>query len=302
MNCKISSSICGIDFKNPVIAASGTFGFGREYSKVYDLSLLGGISTKGTTLYPKKGNIGCRSAETPSGMMNSVGLENPGIKAFVEEEVPFLKEQGTVIIANIGGGSISEYVDAVSIASSTEGIDMIELNISCPNVSQGGMAFGIEACTAREVVLEVRKVCKKPLIVKLSPNARDISLVARAVEEVGADAVSLVNTFSAMKIDIHRRRSIFNNLYAGLSGPAIRPIAIRMVNEVSKSVKIPVIGIGGICSGEDAIEFIMAGASLVQVGTANFMDIRACVKVIEGIKAFVEAENIKDLTEIRGII
>ncbi len=302
MTCNLMSTVCGVNFKNPVIAASGTFGFGHEFSEVYDLSLLGGIATKGTTLNPKTGNPGCRAAETPSGMMNSVGLENPGVRAFIDKELPFLRTQDTVILANIGGGTIAEYTEAVAIASEASGVHMIELNISCPNVAHGGMAFGIEECAAKEVVSEVRKVCKLPLAVKLSPNAHNLVRVAQSVEEAGADAISLVNTFSAMKIDIYKRKSVFRNLYAGLSGPAIKPIALRMVNEVYKAVKIPIIGLGGIRTGEDAIEFIMAGASLVQVGTANFMDVRACLNVTDGIKAFLNNQNIKDLSEIRGII
>ena len=291
-----------VRFKNPVIAASGTFGFGHEFSKEYDLSLLGGISTKGTTLEAKSGNKGQRSCETPSGIMNSVGLENPGMEFVLKEEVPFLQKFDTVVLANVGGNNIDSYVKDADMADKCEGVHAIELNISCPNVAHGGMAFGIEEGPARDVVNEVRKVVKKPLIVKLSPNAHNLVKVALAVEEAGADAVSLVNTFSAMKIDIKRRKSVFNNLYAGLSGPAIRPIALRMVNEVYKTVTVPVIGLGGIVSGEDAIEFIMAGASLVQVGTANFMNPLACINVIQGIEKFMESEGIKDLSEIRGVV
>lgn len=298
----LSFDFNGVNFKNPVIAASGTFGFGKEYAKEYDLNLLGGISTKGTTLKPKSGNIGVRCMETPSGMMNSVGLENPGMDSFIKDELPFLAGLDTAILANIGGNDIDDYVTAVAMVDKAQGVDVIELNISCPNVAHGGMAFGMEPACAKEVVKEVRAVTSLPLMVKLSPNAHNLVAVVVAVEEAGADAVSLVNTFSAMKIDIRKRQSAFKNLYAGLSGPAIRPIAVRMVNEVYKAVSIPVCGLGGIVNGEDAIEFIMAGASLVQVGTANFMRPDACIKVIDGISSFMKKEGIKDLSEIRGVV
>lgn len=299
---KYSFDLKGVHFKNPVIAASGTFGFGREYAKEYDISKLGGISTKGTTLEPRKGNIGCRAVETPSGMMNSVGLENPGIKAVVEHELPFLEQFDTVVLANIGGASIDDYVKACSMADASSAVDMIELNISCPNVVHGGMALGMKPELASEAVKEVKSAITKPLMVKLSPNAFDLVAVAVAVQNAGADSVSLVNTFSAMKIDIHKRKSAFTNLYAGLSGPAIRPIAVRMVNQVSKALDIPVCGMGGIMTAEDALEFIMAGASLVQVGTANFVKDKACLGIISGIEDFMQKEGINDLSEIKGVI
>lgn len=297
----ISVNICGVNFKNPIIAASGTFGFGEEYSQLFDVSKLGGICTKGLTINKKEGNDGIRIYETPSGIMNSVGLQNPGLENFIKEKLPEMKKLDTVIIANLGGGNIEDYINGVEKLNDTD-IDMIELNISCPNVKCGGMAFGIKSVVAYEVVSQVKKVCKKPLIVKLSPNAEDIVDMACKCEEAGADCLSLVNTFKAMAIDIKRRKPVFNNVTAGLSGPAIKPIALRMVYEVCKSVDIPVIGIGGICSAEDAIEFIMAGSSAVEIGTANFMKPDITLDIIDGIKKFMEHEGIKDISEIKGII
>lgn len=293
--------ICGVEFKNPVIAASGTFGFGMEYNKLFDVSRLGGICSKGLTLNGKPGNDGIRIFETSSGILNSVGLQNPGIMHFLEFELPKMKKFDTAVIANLGGSTLSDYVDGAELLSNSD-IDMIELNISCPNVKCGGMAFGIKSDTAYEIVSEVRSYCRKPLIVKLSPNAEDIVDMALKCEKAGADALSLVNTFKAMAIDIKNRKAVFNNVTAGLSGPAIKPIAVRMVYEVSNSVDIPVIGIGGIVSWKDAVEFIMAGASLVQVGSANFMNPLACVDIIDGLNDYMTSENIKDIEEIRGII
>lgn len=297
----ISVNICGVNFKNPIIAASGTFGFGEEYSQLFDVSKLGGICTKGLTINKKEGNDGIRIYETPSGIMNSVGLQNPGVENFIKEKLPDMRKLDTVIIANLGGGNIEDYIKGVEKLNDTD-IDMIELNISCPNVKCGGMAFGIKSAVAYEVVSQVKKVCKKPLIVKLSPNAEDIVDMACKCEEAGADCLSLVNTFKAMAIDIKKRKPVFNNVTAGLSGPAIKPIALRMVYEVCKSVDIPVIGIGGICSSEDAIEFIMAGSSAVEVGTANFMKPDITLDIIDGIKKFMDHEGIKDISEIKGII
>ncbi len=291
--------ICGIKFKNPIIAASGTFGFGREYSDFYDVSALGGICTKGLTLNKREGNDGVRVHETRSGMLNSVGLQNPGIDTFVEKELPYMEKMDTVIIANVGGADINEYVKAVEKLNHTS-LHMIELNISCPNVKSGGMAFGIKCETAYDVVKEVKSVCKKPLIVKLSPNAEDIVEMALSCRKAGADAVSLINTVKVMAIDIRKRKPVFNNVFAGLSGPAVKPIALRMVYEVSRALDIPVIGLGGIMTGTDAIEFIMAGASAVQVGTGNFVKPDVCIDIIEEIREFMYKEGIKNLDEIRG--
>lgn len=290
-----------IVFKNPVIMASGTFGFGREYGQIYDIEKLGGISSKGLTLNKKDGNSGCRIHETPSGILNSVGLENPGIQGFIDNELDYFKKLDLIKIVNIGGSTIEDYVKSIEIINS-QSIDIIELNISCPNVREGGMAFGIKDDVAREVIREVRKSTSIPLIIKLSPNAEDIVKMAKVCEEEGANGVSLVNTFKAMAIDINKRKPIFENIYAGLSGPAIKPIALRMVHEVCKNVSIPVIGMGGITSGKDAIEFIMAGATCIQVGTANFINPRIGLQIIDEIYGFMEKENIKSLSEIRGII
>lgn len=294
-------NICGINFKNPVIGASGTFGFGEEYNEFYNVSMLGGICTKGLTLNKKEGNDGTRIFETPSGLMNSIGLQNPGIDEFINNVLPNMRRFDTVIIANLGGGSLEDYIQGAEKLSKTS-IDMIELNISCPNVKNGGMAFGIKSEVAFNVVKEVKKVCKKPLMVKLSPNAEDIVDMALKCEEAGADCLSLVNTFKAMAIDIKRKAPVFQNVTAGLSGPCIKPIALRMVYEVCKSVHIPVIGMGGIDTYEDALEFIMAGAYTVQVGSSNFKNPYACKEIVEGLQAYMEREGLKDLSEIRGII
>ncbi|CEI74170.1 MULTISPECIES: dihydroorotate dehydrogenase [Romboutsia] len=290
-----------IDFKNPVVMASGTFGFGKEYNEIYDIQKLGGVSSKGLTLEKRDGNTGMRVWETPSGMMNSVGLENPGVQGFIDNELQFFKELDLVRIANVGGGTLEDYIKGVELLNN-QPIDMIELNISCPNVKAGGMAFGIKNEVAREVVREVRSITDLPLVIKLSPNAEDVVGMAKVCEEEGADGVSLVNTFKALAIDIHKRKPVFDNVYAGLSGPAIKPIALRMVHEVSKNVDIPVMGMGGITSAKDAIEFIMAGSTCIQVGTANFINPKIGLEIIDGIEKFMEAEGIKTLDEIRGIL
>lgn len=293
--------IADIEFKNPLIAASGTYGFGKEYEEYYDISKIGGVSTKGLTLNPKDGNEGIRLFETPSGLMNSIGLENPGIQAFIDNELDFLLSKDLITLVNIGGNNIEDYLEAVRLISETEA-QMIELNISCPNVKSGGMAFGIKTCVAKDVVKKVRDVTDKPLIVKLSPNANDIVEMAKACEEVGADALSLVNTFNAMAIDIDRRKTIFNNKTAGLSGPAIKPIALRMTYEVAKAVNIPVIGMGGIQNYRDVIEFIMAGASAVQVGTMNFTEPMIMANIAEDLEKYMNDNKIESFEEIRGII
>lgn len=294
-------NINGVEFKNPVIAASGTFGFGGEYNDFYDVGILGGISSKGLTLNPKDGNEGVRVYETPSGMMNSVGLQNPGIDRFISEELPRMKTLGTNIIANVGGGCMEDYEEAIERLVGTD-IDMIELNISCPNVKSGGMAFGIKSNVAYDVVSKIKKIADKPLMVKLSPNAEDIVRMAVSCAEAGADSISLINTLKGFAIDPYKRKPIFNNGYAGLSGPAVKPIALRMVHEVSKAVNIPVIGLGGISTGVDAIEFMMAGATAIQIGTVNFVNPMAGKEIIEEMEAFLKSQGIKDINEIIGCI
>jgi dihydroorotate dehydrogenase (NAD+) catalytic subunit len=294
-------NICNKEFKNPVIAASGTFGFGEEYNNFYEVGILGGIATKGLTLHKKDGNAGIRMVETKGGMLNSVGLQNPGVEGFIKEELPKMRNYNTNIIANLGGATIEDYLEGIEKLNETD-VDFIELNISCPNVKQGGMALGIKSNIAYNAVKAVKEVCKKPLIVKLSPNAENIVDMAGSCIEGGADALSLVNTFKGMAIDYKNRKAVFENVYAGLSGAAIKPIALRMVHEVCKVSKVPVIGLGGIATWQDAIEFIMAGATAVQVGTANFTNPFACGDIIKGIEEFLIKENIKDINEIRGII
>ncbi|RUT48051.1 dihydroorotate dehydrogenase [Paenibacillus anaericanus] len=307
----LSCNISGVHLRNPVIMASGTFGFGKEYGALYDINQLGGISGKGLTLYPKDGNDGIRVYETPSGMLNSVGLENPGVAAFLRDECPHWEKLDLARIVNLGGNTIEDYVEGarlihedstVRMAAGRQAVDMIELNISCPNVKAGGMAYGIQTETAREVVRQIRATTSLPLVIKLSPNAEDIVGMAVMCQEEGADGVSLINTFSAMKIDIRKRRSVFDNLYAGLSGPAIKPIALRMVHQVSRAVTIPVIGMGGICSAEDILEFIMAGAAAIQVGTYNFVNLRGGQQLVQDLEQLMEREKITSLDEIRGII
>ena len=294
-------NLCGFELKNPIIMASGTFGFGKEYGEIYDVSLLGGISSKGLTLIAKPGNEGMRVHETPSGMMNSVGLENPGVQGFIDRELDDFSKLDTCRIVNLGGGCEDDYVEGARILDDKD-FDIVELNISCPNVKHGGMAFGIKSEVAREVIRSVRKATKKPLIVKLSPNAEDIVEMAKVCQEEGADGISLVNTFKAMAIDIHKRRPVFNNVTAGLSGPAIKPIALRMVYEVCQAVTIPVVGMGGIMTAEDVIEFIMAGATCIQIGTANFTNPRIGQDIIADLNRFMDENGIKSLDEIRGII
>lgn len=290
-----------LEFRNPILTASGTFGFGEEFSQIYDLSILGGICSKGLTLNPKQGNKGIRLWETPMGLINSIGLQNPGVDLFIKEELPKMKKYDTIIIANLGGNTTEEYIEGIEKLNNTD-TDIIELNISCPNVKSGGMAFGIKSNIAYEIVSSVRKVCKKPLMVKLSPNAENIVEMALACEEGGADAISLINTIKSMAIDIKKRKAVFDNIYAGLSGPCVKPVALRMVHEVSKVVKVPVCGLGGIMTSADAIEFIMAGATLVQIGTANFIKPDIAVDIIKGIDEYMDREGIKSLEEIRGVI
>ncbi|MDF2883405.1 MAG: dihydroorotate dehydrogenase [Clostridiaceae bacterium] len=291
-------NICGIEFKNPVITASGTFGFGSEYNDFYDVSKLGGICSKGITLNKREGNSGSRIFETKAGILNSVGLQNPGVDYFINNELPKMLSYNTNIIANVGGSSIEEYLQVIEKLNNTE-VHMIELNISCPNVKHGGMALGIKSSVAREAVRQVKNICKKPLMVKLSPNAEDIVDMAYQCCDAGADAISLVNTFKGMAVDIYKRKPVFENVTAGLSGPAIKPIALRMVYEVCKAVDVPVIGLGGIMDWKDAVEFLMCGASAVQVGTANFIKPDICIDIIQGIEKFTKDEGIKKLSELK---
>lgn len=294
-------SICNKEFKNPIMTASGTFGFGEEYGKFYDISKLGGICSKGLTLDERQGNYGVRIKETTGGMLNSVGLQNPGVDRFIKDELPKMKKYDTNVIANVGGATVEEYIGIIEKLNQ-EDIDIIELNISCPNVKHGGMALGIKSKVAYEAVKEVKRICKKPLMVKLSPNAENIVEMALSCEEAGADALSLINTVQGMSIDYKKRKAVFDNVYAGFSGPAVKPIALRMVHQVCRACKVPVVGLGGITTWEDAIEFIMAGATGIQIGTANFINPFAPIEIINGMEKFLIKENIKDINEIRGIV
>ncbi len=298
---KLGVKLCGVAFKNPVIAASGCFGFGQEYAKMYPASVFGGISLKGMTYEERQGNPPPRIAETPSGMLNSVGLQNPGVEAFLAHELPALKDVDTVLIANAAGSTVESYAALVERLSDSD-VDMIELNISCPNVKQGGAAFGVTCEGAASVVKAVRKVCKKPLIVKLSPNVTDIAAIAQAVEAEGADAISLINTLLGMRIDIKTRRPVLKNNVGGLSGPAVFPVAVRMVWQAANRVKVPVIGLGGIEKWQDAIEMMMAGASAIQVGAAMFYDPYAPVKIIDGMNQWLDEQGISDINEIVGTV
>ncbi len=295
----LSVRIAGVEFPNPVIAASGTYGNGECYTDLYPLSKLGGISCKGMTIEPKMGNVPPRIAETPSGILNSVGLQNIGVAGFIEKYLPVLKEEGNVIIANVAGAVLDDYIAAAEALDSTD-VDMIELNISCPNVKAGGATWGITKEGAAAVTAAVRRATKKPLIVKLTPNVTDITEIARAVEAEGADSISLINTLLGMRIDIRTRRPILHNNVGGLSGPAVFPVAVRMVWQCHKAVKIPIIGMGGIATWEDAVEMMLAGASAVQMGTAIFTDPYSPLKVIDGIAEYMDKNGIKSLSEIVG--
>lgn len=297
----LSVKIAGVEFSNPLIAASGTFGFGREYAEFYPLEKLGGISCKGTTLEKRDGNLPPRVAETPSGMLNAVGLQNPGVDVFIKEDLPWLKQQNTVVIANIAGNTTEEYCKMAEKLSDTD-VDMIEMNISCPNVKSGGVQFGTSCESVGAITAAVRKHCTKPLIVKLSPNVADIAEIAKSAEANGADALSMINTLTGMRIDINTRRPIIRNNTGGLSGPAVFPVAVRMVWQASNAVKIPIIGMGGISSWEDAVEMLIAGAQALQIGTVLFSDPYAPIKITEGINEFLDKNNIKSVTELSGTI
>ncbi|QSQ08768.1 Dihydroorotate dehydrogenase B (NAD(+)), catalytic subunit [Koleobacter methoxysyntrophicus] len=287
--------------KNPVMTASGTFGFGREYSRLYDLNRLGAITVKGITIEPRRGNPPPRLIETPSGILNSIGLQNPGLEGFIGDELPYLRRLSTPVIVNISGNTIEEYAFLASELDRVEGVSALEVNVSCPNVKEGCMAFGIKKDSLFSVVSAVRKSTTLPVIVKLSPNVRDIAEMAETAENAGADAVSLVNTFLGMAIDIDRKKPLLANTFGGLSGPAIKPIALRMVWEVYERVDIPVIGMGGIMNWKDAVEFILAGAASVAVGTANFVNPTAPLEIIDGIENYMIREGINDIRELIGL-
>ena len=298
---RLNVNFCGVDFKNPIVPASGTYGYGREYECLYPLSTLGGISVKGTTLHRREGNPAPRVAETPSGMLNSVGLQNGGVDKFLSYELPNLVTKDTRIIANIAGSTIEECAELAAKLKGSD-IDMIELNISCPNVKQGGAAFGTDCNIAGAVTKAVKDNSDKPVMVKLSPNVTSIVDIAKSVEANGADAVSLINTLLGMRIDINTGRPILKNNVGGLSGPAVFPVAVRMVWQVANAVNIPVCGMGGVSTWEDAVEIMMAGASLVQVGAAIFNDPLAPVKIIDGLQKFCEDKGINNISEIVGTV
>jgi dihydroorotate dehydrogenase (NAD+) catalytic subunit len=291
-----------LELKNPVTVASGTFGFGEEMSEFFDLNLLGGIFVKGLTAKNREGNNYPRMAETPSGMLNSVGLQNKGIDYFIESIYPKIKHFDTHIIANVNGGTIEEYVEVTVKLNDLEKVTAIELNISCPNVKQGGMLFGISCPSAIAVTEAIRNACKKTLIVKLSPNVTDIAEMARAVEGAGADSISLINTLLGMAINAETQKPVLSTVTGGLSGPAIKPVALRMVWQVYKAVKIPIFGMGGIMNATDAIEFILAGSRAVQVGTANFIDPMVSLKIIKGIDEYLDSHNISSVNELVGVL
>ena len=296
-NTKVT--LAGVELKNPVMTASGTFGSGAEYSEFYDLSVLGAVVTKGVASVPWPGNPTPRIAETKSGMLNAIGLQNPGIDVFLERDLPFLKQYDTKIIVNVCGRTVEDYC-AVAERLSAEPVDLLEINVSCPNVKEGGIAFGQDPRALENITREVKKYAAQPIIMKLSPNVTDITEMARAAEAGGADVLSLINTLTGMKIDIHRRTFAIANRTGGMSGPAVKPVAVRMVYQTAQAVKLPIIGMGGICDGEDAVEFILAGATAVAVGTANFADPYAAKKVAEGIEAYMEQYQVEYIRELTG--
>ena len=301
MSNRLKTTFAGVEFKNPVVLASGTCGFGRELNEYFDIERLGGLCSKGLLDHPHGGNEGIRIWETASGIMNSVGLENPGVDVFIENDLDWINGKNLVNIVNLGGHSLDGYLKRMEKLNEVD-LDILELNISCPNVKSGGMNFGTKTVVAREIVRRIRAVCRHKLVVKLSPNAEDIVSLAKMCEEEGADGVSLVNTFLGMAIDLKKKAPVFHNVYAGLSGPAIKPIALRMVHQVSRAVSIPVMGLGGITTWEDAIEFIMAGATVVQVGTATFMKPDISMDIIDGMEHYLEENGYESIEEIRGIL
>ena len=297
----LSLELCGVKLKNPIIAASGTFGFGREYDELYDIGQLGGISVKGLSLKPRTGNPPSRIAETPSGMLNSVGLQNPGVDSFVENDLPWLLAKNVAVIANITGTSVDEYVQMAERLAPT-GVHMLEMNISCPNVHEGGVAFGVKPESVYQITKAVKAAARQPLIVKLTPNVSDITENALAAQEAGADAISMINTLTGIAVDVRRRKMILANNTGGLSGPAVRPVALRMVWQSAQKVHIPIIGMGGIETGEDAAAFMLCGAQAVMVGTANFTDPFACPRIIRELNDYCDAQKVQNAQELVGTL
>jgi len=300
MKPDLSVKIAGVKFSNPVLVASGTFGYGEEYKSLIDLNKLGGIITKSITLDPREGHPPPRTFETPSGMLNAIGLANVGVEKFIKKKLPYLRSLKTRIIVNVAGSTVSEYVEVVKKLNRRRGIDMLEINISCPNVKEGGIAFGSKTKSAYDCIKAVKENTSYPIIAKLSPNVTDIVEIANAVQEAGADAISLINTLIGMAIDIEKMRPVLANVTGGLSGPAIKPVALAMVWKVVKAVKVPVIGLGGIMNTEDALEFILAGASMIQVGTANFVDPQTSMEIVRGLSAYCKKKKIKKITDLVG--
>lgn len=301
MGVNTSVTIAGVNWKNPVTVASGTFGSGAEYSELIDLNELGAVTTKGVASVPWQGNPTPRIAETYGGMLNAVGLQNPGIDVFIKRDIPYLKQYDTKIIVNVCGKTVTDYVDVVERLGD-EAVALLEINVSCPNVKEGGIAFGQDPDALYDITKAVKDVAKQPVIMKLSPNVTDIVEMAKAAEAAGADALSLINTITGMKIDVHKRTFALANKTGGLSGPAIKPVAVRMVYQAAKAVRIPIIGMGGIMTGEDAIEFIMAGATAVSVGTATFRDPLAAVRIVREMEAYMERYQVEDINELRGCV
>lgn len=297
----MSVNIAGVEWKNPVTVASGTFGSGAEYSEFTDLNKLGAVTTKGVANVPWPGNPTPRVAEVYGGMLNAVGLQNPGIELFCKRDIPFLKQYDTKIIVNVCGHSTEEYVEVVKRLAD-EPVDMLEINISCPNVKEGGIAFGQDPKAVEAITREMKKYAKQPVIMKLSPNVTDITEMARAAEAGGADAVSLINTITGMKIDVNRRKFVLANKTGGMSGPAIHPVAVRMVYQTAQAIKIPIIGMGGIMTAEDAIEMILAGATAISVGTANFVNPKTTMEIVDGIKKYMEKYHVNDIKELVGAV
>lgn len=300
MNTKVN--LAGVELKNPVMVASGTFGSGAEYSEFVDLNRLGAVVTKGVASVPWPGNPAPRIAETASGMLNAIGLQNPGIDLFSKRDLPFLEKYDTKVIVNVCGHSTEEYLDVVERLADEPRVDMLEINISCPNVKEGGIAFGQDPKAVEAITKAVKAKAKQPIIMKLSPNVTDITVMAKAAEAGGADCLSLINTLTGMKIDIERQTFAIANKTGGLSGPAVKPVAVRMVYQVANAVKIPIVGMGGICTAEDAMEFILAGATAVSIGTANFTNPYTTVEVIDGIEAYMRRHSVEDINELIGLV